>query len=69
MRCRAGFNPDQARLQTRKKWEHLGPPEALAHNRLAIRIDSVNLKHVFGEIKPNRAKLHNQRSLSMWRSL
>src|SRR5262249_7659066 len=45
MRRRAGFHPDQARFETRKKREQLGPSETFAKNRRPIRIDGVKLKY------------------------
>jgi len=69
MRRRAGFHPDQTRLQTRHERKHLGPSETFANNRRAIRIDSVNLKHGLGEINAYCGNLHGGRPLSLWRSL
>jgi hypothetical protein len=65
MRRRAGFHPNQTRLKTRKKQEHLGPSKTLANNRLAIRIDGVNLKYSLGKINADCANLHGGRPLSM----
>jgi hypothetical protein len=69
MRRRAGFHPDQARFETRKKREQLGPSETFANNRRPIRIDGVKLKYSLGEIDADCGNLHAGCPLSMWRSL
>src|SRR5262245_23904164 len=64
MRGRAGFHPDQAGFKSRKEGKHLRPSETFADNRLAFRIDTVNLNHSLGEINPDCANLHGGRPLS-----
>jgi hypothetical protein len=53
----------------RKEGQDFRASKPLADKSLTSSIDAMNLKHALGEIKPNRANLHDGRSLSLWRSL
>jgi hypothetical protein len=51
MRPIANLDTDQARPQSSKEFQHLSPAKFPLHNRAAIPIDAVNLKHIFRDIK------------------
>jgi hypothetical protein len=47
--CAARLDPDQARRQLGKEWQHLRPSQRLADNDLAGRINALNLKNALGQ--------------------
>src|SRR5215471_5066065 len=68
VRCRAGFDTDQARLERPKIGDHAAPPQPPANDNLSIGVDTVDLEPVFREIQTDRGNLHGGRLLSLWRS-
>jgi hypothetical protein len=38
--------------------QHLATPESLPDNDHLVGVDAVDLKHVLGDIQPNRGNLH-----------
>ena len=59
----AGLQPNEARRQLLKKSYDLTAPQLLADDDLFLRINAVNLKHVLGDIQPDRSNLHLDGSL------
>jgi hypothetical protein len=58
VRCGACFHADQATRQFREEGQHLCTPKLPGDHDLAGDIDAMHLKHVLGEINPERANLH-----------
>jgi hypothetical protein len=42
-----------------EEWQNLRSSQRPADNHVALRINAVNLKNVLGQIKADRANLHN----------
>src|SRR5277367_3092167 len=59
MRRAARLDPDQARRQLGKEWQHLRPSQRLADNDLTGRVNAVNLKNALGQIQANGSNLHD----------
>src|SRR5205814_8800658 len=59
---------EQARRQLVEGGEQLAAPPLLLQHDLALGTDAVRLKHVLGEIQPDRANLHVDGSLMVIRS-
>ena len=59
----ARLHADKARRQRLEELQHLAAPELLPNDDLLSYVDSVNLKHVLGDIKTDRGDLHVNRSL------
>jgi len=53
-----GFYADKARRQTFKKRDQLPAPKLLSNNHRLVAVDAVDLKHVLGDIQPDRGNLH-----------
>src|SRR5271156_1050272 len=68
MRCRAGFDADQTRLERPEVGDHAAAPQPPANHDLSIYVDAVDLEPVFGEIQTDGGNLHGGRLLSLWRS-
>jgi hypothetical protein len=57
--CRgAGLHADETRRQRFEERQHLAAPKLLPNNDLLGRVDPVDLKHVLGDIQPDRGNLH-----------
>src|SRR3954465_606177 len=46
------------RRQTFKKRDQLSAPKLLSNNHRLVAVDAVDLKHVLGDIQPDRGNLH-----------
>jgi hypothetical protein len=74
MRASAGFQTDEARLQTLEKVEDLVPPKLALQGRRAVRINAMHLKHRLGKIEADGERLFHgwllssgtSRCLSFW---
>jgi hypothetical protein len=58
-----GFEPDEARCQIGQEGEQLVPRQPLVQAPLPVLVDSVHLKHTFGQINPQGCNLHRVPSL------
>ena len=54
----AGLHADEARRQCFEERQHLATPESLPDNGRLVGVDAVDLKHVLGDIQPDRGNLH-----------
>src|SRR5437868_5362422 len=59
----AGLHADEARRQRFEERQHLATPESLPDNDRLVGVDAVDLKHVLGDIQPDRGNLHLDGSL------
>jgi hypothetical protein len=66
MGCGTSLDPDQTRAKLLEKPQNLAPPQLLANNDLAFRINTVNLKNALRDVQSNRANVHLGR-LPFWR--
>lgn len=53
----AGFHANQTRRQLGKELQNLGPAELATDDRLTLRIDGMDLKHVLGQIEADNNNL------------
>jgi len=51
------FHPNQARGELGHERRHLCPPQPFPHCHLAFCGDTLELKHLFGDIEPNDGDL------------